>query len=180
MTAQVMPSAAWADPDRPVFDAASALGSALGRLGWSVVTAESCTGGLVARALTEAAGSSAWFERGFVTYSNEAKVESLGVAPAVLAAHGAVSEPVAREMALGALAHGRGRIALSITGIAGPSGGSDAKPVGTVCFGWATRERIEVGTVRFEGDRAAVRRQAALHALRHAHTLLPRDGEIVV
>ena len=165
-----------ADPDQPVIDAALSLGRALRAAGWRIVTAESCTGGLVARALTEIGGSSDWFERGFVTYSNEAKAESLGVSAATLATHGAVSEPTAREMAHGALGHARGQLALSITGIAGPGGAVPGKPVGTVCFGWATAGRVESATRHFDGDRAAVRRQAAAFALAQAHALLPRDG----
>ncbi len=131
-----------------------------------LVTAESCTGGWVAQALTSVAGSSQWFERGFVTYSNAAKEELLGVSKATLESHGAVSEPTAREMALGALARSRGTLALSITGVAGPGGGSREKPVGTVCFGWARKGgAASVETQRFEGDRDAVRRQSVEHSL---------------
>lgn len=159
-----------------VIAAGAALGLRLQAVGLTVVTAESCTGGLVARALTETAGSSAWFERGFVTYSNDAKAESLGVAGATLRAHGAVSEPVAREMALGALAHSRGALALAVTGIAGPTGAVPGKPVGTVCFGWALRAPgleeaaplVFTATLRLPGDRAEIRRRTALHALSHA------------
>ena len=156
--------------------AARALGLRLQALGLQVATAESCTGGLVARALTETAGSSAWFDRGFVTYSNDAKAELLGVPAHDLAAHGAVSEPVARAMAEGALRRSRAQLALAITGVAGPTGGTPAKPVGTVCFGWALlgpglaggAPRLRSQTVRFEGARARVRADAALHALREA------------
>jgi nicotinamide-nucleotide amidase len=153
---------------------AESLGRLLLSLGVMVCTAESCTGGLVARALTETAGSSAWFDRGFVTYSNEAKQDMLGVSSQALQHHGAVSEPVAQEMALGALAHSASGLAMAITGIAGPSGATPGKPVGTVCFGWAIRDaststpRSWTTTVRFDGDRAAVRRQAACHALAEA------------
>lgn len=165
--------------DEPVFAAAVALGRRLESIGLMVCTAESCTGGLVARALTEIGGSSVWFERGFVTYSNEAKRDCLGVAPATLDGHGAVSEPVAREMASGALRASRAGLAISITGVAGPGGGSPGKPVGTVCFGWATANRVETTTRRFDGDRAAVRRQAAIYALLRAGELLPQqDGTI--
>ena len=138
-----------------------------------LVTAESCTGGWVSQAVTAIAGSSDWFERGFVTYSNAAKEEMLGVRPATISKHGAVSEETAREMALGALQHSRGTIALAITGIAGPSGGSAAKPVGTVCFAWA-RKGHDAGaeTRRFSGDREAVRRQSVDHALRKLLDLL--------
>jgi nicotinamide-nucleotide amidase len=131
-----------------------------------LVTAESCTGGWVAQAVTSVAGSSAWFDRGFVTYSNEAKREMLGVKSATLQKHGAVSEQTAREMAKGALTRSRGTIALSVTGVAGPSGGSVAKPVGTVCFSWATKNGQWSETRRFRGNRESVRRQSVVHALK--------------
>ena len=135
--------------------------------GLRVATAESCTGGMVAAALTDVAGSSDVFERGFVTYSNAAKVELLGVSPETLAAHGAVSEPVAREMAEGAIAHSAADLAVSITGIAGP-GGSEFKPEGRVCFGLAHKGReTRVETVEFGAlGRAKVRAAARDHALR--------------
>jgi nicotinamide-nucleotide amidase len=131
-----------------------------------IATAESCTGGMVAVALTDVAGSSAVVERGFVTYSNAAKTEMLGVSPATLAAHGAVSESVAREMAEGALAHSHAHLAVSITGIAGP-GGSDFKPEGRVCFGLAMTGRATLTETRDFGapGRAEVRRLARDHAL---------------
>jgi nicotinamide-nucleotide amidase len=138
-----------------------------------LVTAESCTGGWVAQAVTSVAGSSDWFERGYVTYSNAAKREELGVRKATLERYGAVSEQAAREMARGALkrslkalGHGRGGIALSVTGVAGPGGGSPGKPVGTVCFGWAQGRRLRSETKRFKGGRNSVRRQSVMHALR--------------
>ena len=135
-------------------------------LGLRIATAESCTGGLVAAALTDVAGSSDVFERGFVTYSNAAKIEMLGVRPETLEAHGAVSEEVAREMADGALAHSHADIAVSITGIAGP-GGSEFKPEGRVCFGLARKGRTtRVETVEFGAPgRAKVRKAATEHAL---------------
>jgi nicotinamide-nucleotide amidase len=134
------------------------LGRAMQDRRWTVATAESCTGGLVAGAITDVAGSSGWFERGFVTYSNEAKIELLGVRPETLAAHGAVSEATAREMAAGALGRSRADIAVAVTGVAGPSGGTPDKPVGLVCFAWACRGTpVEARTDRFGGDRAAVR-----------------------
>lgn len=134
--------------------------------GSMLATAESCTGGWVAKAATDLEGSSHWFERGFVTYTNEAKVEMLGVEPGTLSVHGAVSEQTAAEMAAGALNRSRADVALAITGIAGPGGGSPLKPVGTVCFGWARRGGDPVTvTCRFEGDRDAVRRQAVIRAL---------------
>ena len=134
--------------------------------GVKVATAESCTGGMVAAALTDVAGSSDVFERGFVTYSNDAKVGMLGVLPETLEAHGAVSEAVAREMAEGALAHSAADLAVSITGIAGP-GGSEHKPEGRVCFGLARRGRAtRVETVEFGArGRAEVRKAATEHAL---------------
>jgi nicotinamide-nucleotide amidase len=137
------------------------------------VTAESCTGGWVAQLVTSVAGSSDWFERGYVTYSNDAKREVLGVPEETLRRHGAVSEETARAMAEGALAHSKGTIALSITGIAGPGGGSAAKPVGTVCFGWVLAGREPVTQARvFSGDREAVRRQSVVHALEKVLELL--------
>lgn len=130
-----------------------------------LVTAESCTGGWVAQAVTSIAGSSDWFERGFVTYSNAAKQELLGVHPDILKMHGAVSEETAREMAQGALAGGKGTLALAVTGVAGPGGGSRKKPVGTVCFAWASKKGTVVETRHFSGDRESVRRQSVIHAL---------------
>ena len=130
-----------------------------------LATAESCTGGWVAQALTSIAGSSQWFERGFVTYSNSAKRELLGVKQRTLKKHGAVSEETAREMAAGALRRSRASIALAVTGVAGPSGGSAAKPVGMVCFAWAKGRRLRSETRRFRGGREAVRRQSVMRAL---------------
>lgn len=153
---------------------AAGLGAALLARGWMLATAESCTGGWAAQAMTAVAGSSAWFERGFVTYSNEAKMEMLGVRAATLATHGAVSEANAAEMALGALAHSRAQAALAITGIAGPTGGSPDKPVGTVCFAWA-RSGYEVVTERrqFAGDRRAIRAQSVEHSFDRMLALMP-------
>jgi nicotinamide-nucleotide amidase len=130
-----------------------------------LATAESCTGGGIAAAVTAIAGSSEWFDRGFVTYSNQAKEDMLGVPREVLEAHGAVSEPVAREMALGALRHSQAQWSVAVTGIAGPGGGSEAKPVGTVCLGWAGPSGARVVTRHFEGDREQVRRQTVIAAL---------------
>lgn len=142
------------------------LAQRLSGRGMMLAAAESCTGGWLAKVCTDMAGSSGWFDRGFVTYTNEAKQEMLGVAAETLQDHGAVSEQTVAEMAVGALAHSRARIAVSISGIAGPGGGSVEKPVGTVCFGWA-QAGSEAVTVRrhFDGDREAVRAQAVLHAL---------------
>jgi nicotinamide-nucleotide amidase len=141
------------------------VGTALRSRQQLLVTAESCTGGWVARAVTSIAGSSDWFERGFVCYSNASKAELLGVPEATLERHGAVSEETAREMAAGALARSRGTLALAVTGIAGPSGGSAHKPVGTVCFAWAAAGRIVSETRHFGGDRESVRLQSVVRAL---------------
>jgi nicotinamide-nucleotide amidase len=133
---------------------------------WHCATAESCTGGGIASAITDIAGSSDVFDRGFVTYSNTAKVQMLGVDAALIAAHGAVSEEVANAMAAGALARSEADCAVAVTGVAGPGGGTKEKPVGMVCFGWAvTRQPVTAETVHFAGDRAAVREAAVLHAL---------------
>jgi nicotinamide-nucleotide amidase len=139
-----------------------------------IATAESCSGGWVAKCLTDIAGSSGWFERGFVTYSNAAKQEMLGVPAALLAVHGAVSEAVVLAMAQGALAHSRANVALAISGIAGPGGAVPGKPVGTVCFAWCVDDgSSRVETACFSGDRSAVRRQSVVHALNGLLELLP-------
>jgi nicotinamide-nucleotide amidase len=141
-------------------------GETLQRRGWMAATAESCTGGWIAKCMTDIAGSSAWFDRGFVTYSNAAKQEMLGVDAAVLESEGAVSEATVAAMVRGALAHSRADIAVAVSGIAGPGGGRPGKPVGTVCFAWATRDGLQrLATCHFEGDREAVRRQSVAHAL---------------
>ncbi len=133
--------------------------------GRRVCTAESCTGGLIAKSFTDLPGSSAWFERGFVTYSNQAKMDLLSVSEATLRADGAVSLETALQMAAGALANSAADVALSVTGIAGPDGGSEDKPVGTVCFGFAIGDRVDAERRQFSGDRRAVREQSALHAI---------------
>ena len=139
-----------------------------------ISTAESCTGGMVASALTDLAGSSAWFDRGFVTYSNEAKCDSLGVEMKLIQAHGAVSEEVAREMAIGTITHSKADVGLSITGVAGPTGGSLEKPVGFVCFGWAWKQAgsIQATTqaVRLLGSDITI-----TDSTRHIVRLLARD-----
>lgn len=140
--------------------------------GWFLASAESCTGGMIAAACTDLAGSSNWFERGFVTYSNAAKTESLGVAASLIAEHGAVSEPVARAMAAGALRHSHAQVSVAVTGVAGPSGGSAAKPVGTVWFGFAVPGRVITEQRHFAGDRAAVRAATVQHALTRLLELL--------
>jgi nicotinamide-nucleotide amidase len=143
------------------------LGAALKGRGWMLTLAESCTGGLVAEIMTRIPGSSGWVDRGFVTYSNTAKMEMLGVLPETLNTFGAVSEQTAREMAQGAINHSHAQVSLSITGIAGPDGGSDEKPVGTVCFAWQIQAAPALSaTYHFSGDRLAIRQQSADMALR--------------
>ncbi len=148
----------------------AALADALRARGWRLATAESCTGGLIAAACTALAGSSEWFERGFVTYSNEAKTELLGVPADLIAAHGAVSEAVARAMAAGALAHARAHLTVAVTGIAGPGGGTPAKPVGTVWMALAQRDaegqtHTTAQLLQLSGDRQAVREATVRHAI---------------
>jgi nicotinamide-nucleotide amidase len=143
------------------------VGATLRERSLTLATAESCTGGWAAQVVTHSAGSSAWFERGFVTYANEAKIEMLGVSPATLASYGAVSLETAAEMANGALTNSKAMISVAITGIAGPTGGSPGKPVGTVCFAWCLRGRTPYSERRqFSGDREKIRREAVIHALR--------------
>jgi nicotinamide-nucleotide amidase len=142
-----------------------------------LATAESCTGGMIAAACTDLAGSSEWFERGFVTYSNAAKTELLGVDAAWIEVHGAVSEPVARAMAFGAIRHSAAQVSIAVTGIAGPSGGSAAKPVGTVWFGFSVLGSLHSEAQRFEGDRAAVRQQTVAYALQRVLDLLHNRSE---
>jgi len=145
----------------------AALGSACYQRQLLLATAESCTGGWAAQVITHTAGSSAWFERGFITYSNQAKVDILGVRLQTLEKLGAVSPETAAEMAAGALKNSNALISLAITGIAGPTGGSPGKPVGTVCFAWCrVGEAANAETAVFAGDREAIRRQAVVHALR--------------
>lgn len=133
---------------------------------WMLVTAESCTGGLIAGACTDLSGSSNWFERGFVTYSNAAKTELLGVDAALITEHGAVSEAVARAMVEGALTHAHAQVAVAVTGVAGPTGGTADKPVGLVWFGLALPGQVLTEKMHFPGDRAAVRAATVQHALR--------------
>ncbi|HSV47891.1 MAG TPA: CinA family protein [Ramlibacter sp.] len=140
--------------------------------GWMLASAESCTGGLIAAACTDRAGSSDWFERGFVSYSNAAKTELLGVDPALIAAHGAVSEVVARAMAFGAVRHSQARVGMAVTGIAGPGGGSQDKPVGSVWFGFCIDGRLASELRVFAGDRQAVRAATVQHALARLVELL--------
>ena len=148
------------------------LAGILQKNGWLMATAESCTGGMIAAACTDLAGSSNWFERGFVTYSNDAKTEMLSVDAALIARHGAVSEEVVRAMAEGAIQCSHAQVAVAVTGVAGPAGGSAAKPVGTVWFGWATPAGVVSEMRRFDGDRAAVRIATVRHSLRRLAELL--------
>ncbi|MCL1860368.1 MAG: CinA family protein [Proteobacteria bacterium] len=152
--------------DRRLDELSSLLGRALAARGWRLATAESCSGGLLAGAVTTTPGSSAWFERGFVTYSNESKAELLGVDLATLARYGAVSEETAREMADGAINHSHADVAIAITGIAGPDGGSATKPVGTVWLAWRKRHgNGGAQTHCFPGDREAIRLRVVTAAL---------------
>ena len=154
-----------------------ALAQALRASGLKLVTAESCTGGLIAAACTAVAGSSDWFERGFVTYSNDAKTESLGVGAALIAVHGAVSAEVARAMAEGALVHSRADLAVAVTGIAGPTGAAPGKPVGTVWLAVARRGgATQTERLGLQGDRASIRAQTVQHALQRltARAAAPR------
>ena len=141
------------------------VGQALKERGLLLATAESCTGGGVAQAITEIAGSTAWFDCGFITYSNASKTEMLDVSAALIAQMGSVSEEVAAAMASGALGASNAHLAVSTTGIAGPTGAVPGKPIGTVCFGWATADAVHTERLVFAGDRKAVREQTVIHAL---------------
>ncbi len=152
------------------------LADLLLRRGWFLATAESCTGGLIAANCTELAGASNWFERGFVSYSNVAKCELLGVDTALISRHGAVSEAVARAMASGALAHSRAQVAIAVTGVAGPGGGSAEKPVGTVWLAWALPSGVTSQVRHFDGDRAAVRQATAQYALARLNELIQTEN----
>jgi nicotinamide-nucleotide amidase len=151
--------------DDELLTLAAELGAALKQRGWMLALAESCTGGMAAQFVTAVPGSSAWLERGFVTYSYEAKKEMLGVKQTTLDQYGAVSEQTADEMSLGALLRSHAHIAAAITGIAGPDGGTPQKPVGTVCFAWAKKNGITTATQHFTGDRSTVRQQAVKYSL---------------
>ena len=158
-------------------DTVQTLAEILRSRNWKMTVAESCTGGLVCATLTELAGSSEWFERGYITYSNQAKEESLGVPAELIQSFGAVSEEVAKAMAKGAQLNADVNAAISITGIAGPSGGSAGKPVGTVCFGWsiqneAGENRVLTKTMHFTGDRQAIREQSCNYVLSELAKLL--------
>lgn len=159
---------------------AAQVGAALKAHGMMLATAESCTGGGVAQAVTDIAGSSEWFERGFVTYTNQAKVEMLGVWQSTLDAYGAVSEMTVREMAAGAISHSHAHITLAVSGIAGPGGGTPEKPVGTVWFAWALRHgEVLVQRHQLEGDRASVRSRSVQLALQGVLNLLKNQTKTV-
>ena len=163
-------------PDPVLYRLAEEVGSELKRRKLMLATAESCTGGWIAEAITMVPGSSDWFERGFVTYTYISKREMLGVKEATLEKHGAVSEEVVREMVEGALARSHAQVAVAVSGVAGPTGGTPEKPVGYVCIAWGTKDgepRSE--TVRFSGDREAVRRQSVEHALKGVLAILARQ-----
>ncbi|WP_298634178.1 CinA family protein [uncultured Umboniibacter sp.] len=145
---------------------AAALGAELGARDWTVTTAESCTGGLLSAAITAVSGSSAWFEQSYVTYSNASKVSELAVLEATIEQHGVVSEPVVEQMSLGAALASNADCAVSISGIAGPGGATETKPVGTVCFGWAVDGIVTAETYYFTGDRESVREQSVEIALK--------------
>ena len=152
--------------DEALREQAQDIAAMLARRGLMMVTAESCTGGWIAKCVTDIAGSSEWFERGFVTYSNEAKLADLGVKADTLSLHGAVSEQTVREMAMGAAQRGQAPLAVSVSGIAGPDGGSVDKPVGTVWMAWHWPDRhVTARQFQFDGDREAVRRQTVAAAL---------------
>lgn len=153
--------------DEQLRQLAGKVGDRLKQSNRMLACAESCTGGFISKVITDIAGSSHWFDCGFITYTNQAKTELLGVPASTIARHGAVSEATARAMTAGAIDHSQAYICLAVTGIAGPGGGSLDKPVGTVCFAWARRDGLsDSDTQLFPGDRDAVRRQAVAHALK--------------
>ena len=149
-----------------VIELAARVGQSLQKRGLLLTTAESCTGGGIAQAITDIAGSSDWFDCGFITYSNASKTELLDVPAALIAQHGTVSEEIAAAMAQGALSNSNAHVTLSTTGIAGPGGAVPGKPVGTICFGWAKGEELHTERLVFSGDRQQIREQTVVHALR--------------
>ena len=152
--------------DQELFESAQSLGDKLRRTNKFLATAESCTGGWVGKVITDVPGSSHWYDRGFITYTNESKRELLGVPDEIIRRYGAVSEQTAQAMVVGVLQHSAADVALSITGIAGPGGGSETKPVGFVWFGWGQRHgNVQTQSYTFLGDREAIRRQAVWHTL---------------
>jgi nicotinamide-nucleotide amidase len=160
-------------PDEELFKLSERVGQLLRNKGWMLTTAESCTGGWVGHLITAVAGSSAWYDRGFITYTNRSKQELLGVSSSTLSRFGAVSEETVQEMAQGALKNSQAQISVSLSGIAGPGGGTPIKPVGTVCIGWATVDGgVNSTTCRFSGDREEIRSRAVAAALRGMIELL--------
>lgn len=173
-----IPSSMLLNQELIVLHSIGLLAEKLQKDGYMLTTAESCTGGLIAAACTSLAGSSDWFERGFVTYSNDAKHEQLGVDAALIAEHGAVSEPVARAMAFGAIRHSKAQVSIAVTGVAGPTGGSATKPVGTVWFGFSVNGALHSEVQHFAGNRAAVREATVRHALQRVLALLQADPHV--
>ncbi|MCB1948553.1 CinA family protein [Nitrosomonas sp.] len=168
-------SAQSSDDENAITQLAARVGKCLRQKDLLLVSAESCTGGWLGQAVTAIAGSSAWYERGFITYSNDAKNELLNVSLAILGKYGAVSEEAARSMALGAQKNSHAHVSVAITGIAGPAGGSKTKPVGTVCFAWMLKDgALTSETCHFSGDRESVRRQSVIKALNGILSLLSR------
>jgi nicotinamide-nucleotide amidase len=160
--------------DNALFELAERLGRRLKAKGYKIATAESCTGGWIAQAITEVPGSSAWFDRGFVTYSNNAKIQMLGVSPKTLEQYGAVSTEIAKQMAAGALANSEADWAVAVTGIAGPNGGSKTKPVGTVYVAWQGKNGgVKVERLQLSGDRHQIRKQAVENAIEGLFDMLP-------
>lgn len=151
------------------------LAERLVELEWQMATAESCTGGLISACCTDLSGSSVWFDRGFVTYSNDAKTQMLGVPSDLISAHGAVSQTVAHAMAMGAVYRSKAQVSVAVTGVAGPSGGSPEKPVGTVWFGWCINGLVATELQHFEGDRKLIRQATVLHALAGILNRLPHS-----
>ncbi len=163
--------------DPQLYELAERVGKALKAKGMMMATAESCTGGWIAQAVTAVPGSSEWFERGFVVYTYISKREMLGVKPETLEQFGAVSLETVREMTVGALERSHAQVAVSVSGTAGPSGGTPQKPVGTVCFGWGLKDGVtQTAVKRFDGDRESVRRQAVAFALERVLALVEAGG----
>jgi nicotinamide-nucleotide amidase len=163
--------------DAELYEVSGRVGDALRERSLLMVTAESCTGGWIGQAVTMVPGSSKWYDRGFITYTNEAKQEMLGVSPETLKKSGAVSEATVKEMVVGALRSSRAQVAVAVSGVAGPDGGSPTKPVGTVCIAWGRTGELPIArTHRFPGDRDSVRRQTVIAALEGTIALLGRDG----
>jgi nicotinamide-nucleotide amidase len=163
--------------DEALYQLAEQVGQALKARGLMLAAAESCTGGGVGEAITRVAGSSEWFERGFITYTYISKREMLGVHSDTLGQHGAVSEPTVREMVTGAIERSHAQVALAVSGTAGPGGGTPDKPVGTVCFAWGIKGTAPTSETRhFAGDRQAVRQQSVVHALRGVINLLEKKA----